>query len=84
MLLNHLKKSSVLVKAGDHLKPGDTIGRVGNSGSTSEPHLHIHHQKQDPTKVIYPILAEGLPLFFEDASGNSMPKKGSVITVDQP
>lgn len=84
LLVNHLKKGSVSVKEGDHLKPGDIIGRVGNSGSTSEPHLHIHHQKQDPTKVIYPILAEGLPLFFEDINREHMPKKGSVVTVDKP
>ncbi|MGG3802077.1 M23 family metallopeptidase [Metabacillus fastidiosus] len=80
LLLNHLKKDSVSVKVGDHVNQGDVIGRVGNSGSTSEPHLHIHHQKQDPTKVIYPILAEGLPLFFEDINGESMPQKGDVIT----
>ncbi|MED4453004.1 M23 family metallopeptidase [Metabacillus fastidiosus] len=80
LLLNHLKKDSVSVKVGDHVNQGDVIGRVGNSGSTSEPHLHIHHQRQDPTKVIYPILAEGLPLFFEDINGESMPQKGDVIT----
>jgi hypothetical protein len=72
------------VKAEDHLKPGDTIGRVANSGSTAEPHLHIHHQKKDPMKVIYPLLAEGLPLFFEDVNGEHMPKKESVLTVDKP
>ncbi|MGG3801652.1 M23 family metallopeptidase [Metabacillus fastidiosus] len=65
---------------GDHVNQGDVIGRVGNRGSTSEPHLHIHHQRQDPTKVIYPILAEGLPLFFEDINGESMPQKGDIIT----
>ncbi|MGG3891209.1 M23 family metallopeptidase [Metabacillus fastidiosus] len=80
LLLNHLKKDSVSVKVGDQVNQGDVIGRVGNSGSTSEPHLHIHHQRQDPTKVIYPILAEGLPLFFEDINGESMPQKGDIIT----
>lgn len=80
LLLNHLKKDSVSVKVGDQVNQGDVIGRVGNSGSTSEPHLHIHHQRQDPTKVIYPILAEGLPLFFEDINGKSMPQKGDIIT----
>lgn len=80
LLLNHLKKGSVLVKAGDPIDEGDIIGKVGNSGSTSEPHLHIQHQRQDPTKIIYPIFAEGLPLFFKDIDGNSMPVKGSIIT----
>ena len=80
LLLNHLKKGSISVKVGDHVNEGHIVGRVGNSGTTSEPHLHIHHQRQDPTKTISPILAEGLPLYFKDIDGAPMPEKGSVIT----
>lgn len=80
LLLNHLKKDSVLVKVGDKVKPGDPLGRVGNSGSTSEPHLHIHHQRQNPTKTIHPVLAEGLPLYFKDINVSSMPRKGDIIS----
>ena len=80
LLLNHLEKNSVVVKAGDRVNEGDIIGRVGNSGTTSEPHLHIHHQRQDPTKTIYPIFAEGLPLYFKDIDGDPMPIKDSIIT----
>jgi murein DD-endopeptidase MepM/ murein hydrolase activator NlpD len=80
LLLNHLKKESALVKAGDHVNEGQSIGRVGNSETTSEPHLHIHHQRQDPTKVINPIFAEGLPLYFRDMEGKAMPEKGSIVT----
>lgn len=80
LLLNHLKKDSVLVKVGDHVSEGDVIGRVGNSGSTSEPHLHIHHQRQDPTQTIYPIFAEGLPLYFRDIDGKAMPEKSEFVT----
>jgi murein DD-endopeptidase MepM/ murein hydrolase activator NlpD len=35
-----------LVKVGDRVSTGQPIGKVGNSGATSEPHLHIHAQKQ--------------------------------------
>lgn len=80
LLLNHLKKDSALVKVGDKVKPGDLLGRVGNSGSTSEPHLHIHHQRQNPTKTIYPVVAEGLPLFFRDLNVSSMPRKDDIVT----
>ena len=80
LLLNHLKKGSVLVKAGEHVKAGDIIAKVGNSGTTSEPHLHIHHQRQNPIKTIHPIFAEGLPLYFKNIDGNPMPKKDSIIT----
>lgn len=70
----------MLVKVGDHVKEGDIIGRVGNSGSTSEPHLHIHHQRQNPIKTIYPIFAEGLPLYFKNTDGKPMSDKDSIIT----
>lgn len=80
LLLNHFKKGSILITAGDYVNEGDVIGRVGNSGSSSEPHLHIQHQRQDPTKTVYPIFAEGLPLYFKDIDGNAMPEKGSIIT----
>lgn len=80
LLFNHLKENSVAVKVGDRIEIGDYIGKVGNSGSTSEPHLHIHHQRQDPTKMIHPTLAEGLPLFFYDGDLNAtMPISRSII-----
>ncbi|MDR6721051.1 M23 family metallopeptidase [Paenibacillus sp. 2003] len=37
----HIKKSSVSVKKGDKLKQGDLIGELGNSGNSSEAHLHF-------------------------------------------
>lgn len=80
LLLNHLKKDSVTVKVGDDVQPGDVLGRVGNSGSTSEPHLHIHHQRQNPIQTLHPILAEGLPLYFQDTDADPMPQKGTVVT----
>jgi hypothetical protein len=45
VFLAHLKKGSVVVDPGDDVGTGDFVGRVGNSGNTSEPHLHIHAQK---------------------------------------
>ncbi|OMF88989.1 M23 family metallopeptidase [Paenibacillus sp. FSL R7-0337] len=79
LLLNHLKQYSVTVTVGDKVQTGDLLGHVGNSGSTSEPHLHIHHQRQDPTRMWMPIMAEGLPLYFDNAEGGSMPVKGEMI-----
>ncbi|MEK5240520.1 peptidoglycan DD-metalloendopeptidase family protein [Paenibacillus sp. FSL L8-0470] len=38
--LAHLKQGSVTVKKGDSVKTGDIIGKLGNSGNSSEPHLH--------------------------------------------
>jgi murein DD-endopeptidase len=53
----HLKRGSVAVKAGDRVKSGQVIGRLGNSGSSSiGPHLHFHVSDAGS-----PLAAEGLP-----------------------
>lgn len=66
LILAHLEKNSISVKTGDHVTQGMVIAKVGNSGTTSEPHLHIQHQKNDPTKIKFLICSEGLPIVFED------------------
>jgi hypothetical protein len=43
--LAHLMKGSVSVKSGEHVRKGQVLGRVGNSGNTTEPHLHIHAEE---------------------------------------
>ncbi len=40
----HFRQGTVLVKPGDEVKTGDVLGRAGNSGNSSEPHLHYHLQ----------------------------------------
>ena len=62
LILAHLQKGSVQVNKGDAVKAGDVIAKVGNSGTTSEPHLHIQYQRNDPRKMIFPTCAECLPI----------------------
>lgn len=38
----HLKKGSIQVKVGDKVSKGQELARLGNSGNTSAPHLHLH------------------------------------------
>ncbi|PFN06128.1 M23 family metallopeptidase [Bacillus cereus] len=75
LILAHLQKGSVRVKEGQQIKEGTVIAKVGNSGNTSEPHLHIHHQRQDPSKTSM-FLSEGLPLYFRGIEGATMPNGG--------
>jgi hypothetical protein len=42
VLYGHLMTGSITVKPGDTVKRGDVIARLGNSGNTSESHLHFH------------------------------------------
>lgn len=40
-VLAHLIPSAITVRVGQHVKTGETIGRCGNSGNSSETHLHF-------------------------------------------
>ncbi len=40
----HFKQHSVVVKEGQKVKQGDLLGLCGNSGNSSEAHLHFHIQ----------------------------------------
>ncbi|MHA6261037.1 M23 family metallopeptidase [Sporosarcina sp. CAU 1771] len=45
LYLAHMQKGSVTVNPNDVVQEGERLGKVGNSGNTSEPHLHIHAEK---------------------------------------
>jgi len=42
VLLAHLQNASLTVSVGNRVRSGNAIGKLGNSGNTTEPHLHIH------------------------------------------
>jgi hypothetical protein len=44
VLLAHLKQGSASVRLEELVSPGQALGQVGNSGNSTEPHLHIHAQ----------------------------------------
>lgn len=60
--LAHLQRGSVMVKVGDSVKVGQPLARVGNTGYTSEPHLHIHAERGDSSGFLQ---GEGVPLTFD-------------------
>lgn len=45
ILLAHLRQGSVRVVQGARVQTGEQVGEVGNSGQSTEPHLHIHAQE---------------------------------------
>ena len=60
-LYAHLQPGSVAVKTGDIVKRGQVIARVGNTGNTSEPHLHLHVMDR-PSGLI----ANGMPYVHDN------------------
>ncbi|OZM72051.1 metalloendopeptidase [Amycolatopsis antarctica] len=62
-VLAHLRRGSVAVRAGDRVEAGQVLGECGNSGNSSEPHLHFHLMDSPHT-----WLSAGLPFVFTDVS----------------
>ncbi len=76
--LAHIDTGSVAVSIGDQVALGQLLGRVGNSGNSMEPHLHIsaaagrHPRFRDPSDPVEstPILIDGRFLMIGDSFTN--------------
>jgi hypothetical protein len=60
-VMMHLQQGSVTVKAGERVAAGQVIGRMGNSGDASGPHLH--YQLQSGPQVFHD---QSLPFRFQN------------------
>lgn len=56
----HLQPGSLKVKTGDKVRRGQVLGLVGNTGNSTEPHLHFHLSDRNS-----PLGSEGLPYTFD-------------------
>jgi hypothetical protein len=79
--LAHLRQDSARVKAGDSVRAGQHIADCGNSGNSTEPHLHL--QLMDHPRV---ALAAGLPVEFdsyeiEGSRRGGVPRNGEPFVV---
>jgi murein DD-endopeptidase MepM/ murein hydrolase activator NlpD len=70
-VLVHLKLDSIKVKAGNRVKKGQTIAFCGNSGNSSEPHLHYHLQNKP-----FMQKADGIKIYFDNVM---VEKNGKVV-----
>jgi murein DD-endopeptidase MepM/ murein hydrolase activator NlpD len=60
----YLRRGSIRVRRGDRVTLGQQLAECGNSGNSTEPHLHF--QLMDHPSV---LLAAGLPMRFRDLEG---------------
>ncbi|MFE2044669.1 M23 family metallopeptidase [Streptomyces sp. NPDC059477] len=58
-LYAHMKRGSVTVREGDRVRAGQLLARCGNSGNSTEPHLHF--QLMDGPD---PVAARGIPFHW--------------------
>ncbi len=77
-LIAHLQPRSLKVKTGDRVKSGQWLGLVGNSGNTSQPHIHYHLQNGPK-----PFDADGLPAPFTNIVVNGVPTAKAEIVRGQ-
>jgi murein DD-endopeptidase MepM/ murein hydrolase activator NlpD len=69
LLFAHFRQYSIKVKQGDKVKQGQLLGLCGNSGNSSEPHLHFHIQnKENMTE------ATGIKCYFDKILVNGVEK----------
>lgn len=65
----HFKQHSILVKQGQKVKQGAVLGLCGNSGNSSEPHLHFHIQNVENVNT-----ATGVKCYFNQLLVNGVMK----------
>jgi hypothetical protein len=89
-VLAHLERGSIRVRAGEKVARGQAIGQCGNSGDSSEPHLHFHLQDQAALQK-----GNGIRAYFErvkryghvalaDDSPEAVPIAAAEALVDYP
>jgi hypothetical protein len=86
LFIAHMQPGSIQLAVGDTVQTGQMIGLVGNSGNTSEPHIHIHLQStpelfkiDDSGQIVALSDALGLPIYFSNYLAN-----GELIEAGEP
>ncbi|MEI7990442.1 MAG: M23 family metallopeptidase [Chloroflexota bacterium] len=69
-LLCHSKHDSIVVTVGDSIKQGQKLGLCGNTGNTSQPHIHFNLQDN-----LRGYKAKAIPIIFRKIVVNGEIKK---------
>lgn len=80
VLMAHFIPGSIAVTEGDTVSSGDLVGLTGNSGNSSEPHIHIH--MQTGPDMLDPSTG-GLPMAFTNVLVNGEPVASARIEQGQ-
>lgn len=77
----HLKENSIRVRVGDKVAVGTTIGQLGHSGGSTEPHLHFSIQDgADPLRSrSLPFRFEGIAFWDEADGGTGILNSGQIV-----
>ena len=62
----HFKQHSIIVSVGDTVVKGQEVGKAGNSGNSTEPHLHYHMQTTSNTGTGLGLPTQFLNYYADD------------------
>lgn len=73
-LVAHLRKGSVGVEVGQRVEAAQPVGRCGNSGNSTQPHVHV--QVTDSLDWAH---TRGLPIVFATPQGIELPAESQIV-----
>jgi hypothetical protein len=78
-LYAHMQPGSVAVEAGQRVRRGQLLGRVGNTGSSAAPHLHFHVTDGPPA-----VSSNGAPWVFDRFGYIARARNADAVNADVP
>jgi len=91
-VMAHFQRGTVLVRPGEEVSRGQVLARCGNSGNSSEPHLHYHLQDSPrfgqgdglPAQFQGYLLGERTVWRGEPTRGQAVEHAGDIRNIHEP